>query len=820
MSIKTIEKFDADKLNYIINNLDTLVDQSLWKPEDYQSYKTRLSNYLTQSRGGQISVEYRQRHGEGRFSARGGLSLQFISREVRHTISSSIYRDIDMVNAHPVILKHICDKADIPTSNLSIYINKRDILIKNITNKFPGISRDFIKTAFLSAINGGKKDITTLLTQLSESQDATIKKIYIFIKRFESEINNIQTALLSKNPDKFAIFNKQYNIDRKSGSLLGSFTNTFLCDFENKILQVIYKQLFPESGPHDCVLCFDGIMIPQNMPFNLNELEKAVLNECGIVIKLLEKPMNNTYNIPADIQPYVYKSYNLFSNYKEFIGKVLDRDVIDEWVKNTFVIVNGVGKELFYIRDKKEDALNIFTINYTPNKPLEVYATLKVRCHIINPLFDESYYEEHKDKRDSHWSRKNVKFNRYSHNTISDYLQYSKEEGLIPCYNYVDCVPYKGDTPPNLYETFNLFTGFPLTNCKSNKKFEDSKMYNHIKNTLCSGDKGEFNHLLDHIADILQDPASVKPNAHLFYSVQGVGKDIFGTWMSSVIGSKYVCKINNVDRFFTSSFNAHTAGKLLKIVNELSDKGTAYQLHNQLKSLIDMESEQVEKKGHDAYYIRNYSRYWFFTNNENSLMIEPSDRRFTLHRCDNSNACDNAYFKPIIEEINDIEFIKAAFIFFNNREYEIKNARSAYLTKYKHEQKMQCLSQSIKWLLEFIPDNFERNQIINTSDTEDTYSIRFPLKTIVNESGIKINTLKSQLGAIGIIPKRCKYNASSMRVMCYELNPADVREAIRTYLKNPDFEFDYGCDDPENIGDSDSNDMDFDDMDIDLSEFL
>jgi hypothetical protein len=54
-------------------------------------------------------VGYKQTHKDiGRYFAKGPFSLQSLPKEVRHTISKDYYYDVDIVNAHPVILHQYC----------------------------------------------------------------------------------------------------------------------------------------------------------------------------------------------------------------------------------------------------------------------------------------------------------------------------------------------------------------------------------------------------------------------------------------------------------------------------------------------------------------------------------------------------------------------------------------------------------------------------------------------------------------------------------------------------------------------------------------
>ena len=74
--------------------------------------------------------------------------------------------------------------------------------------------------------------------------------------------------------------------------------NVQLCDYENKILMVIWEAL---GKPRDCVLCFDGIMI--RCPFDLRALERAVEKALSITIQLTTKDMNEGFKL-ENVQRY------------------------------------------------------------------------------------------------------------------------------------------------------------------------------------------------------------------------------------------------------------------------------------------------------------------------------------------------------------------------------------------------------------------------------------------------------------------------------------------------------------------------------------
>ena len=115
MSVQYSESFDQHKLNYIIKNsrkFDFRIHDAKYDPVNTSA------KYLSKSHGGKINVSYDFAKGtnSGRLFANDGVSLQNLCREVRHAIAKDYYDDLDIVNAHPVILKFVCETHNIPVS--------------------------------------------------------------------------------------------------------------------------------------------------------------------------------------------------------------------------------------------------------------------------------------------------------------------------------------------------------------------------------------------------------------------------------------------------------------------------------------------------------------------------------------------------------------------------------------------------------------------------------------------------------------------------------------------------------------------------------
>ena len=80
----------------------------------------------------------------------GGGSIQGVWKPYRGLLMRGITTDIDMVNAHPVILRYVCLLHNEPCPNLEYYINHRDDCLALFSN------RDVGKKAFLKATNKEK----------------------------------------------------------------------------------------------------------------------------------------------------------------------------------------------------------------------------------------------------------------------------------------------------------------------------------------------------------------------------------------------------------------------------------------------------------------------------------------------------------------------------------------------------------------------------------------------------------------------------------------------------------------------------------------
>ena len=200
-----------------------------------------------------------------------GSALTYLKKEIRNSIMPKNIKDIDMINAHPVILFNLCQKNDIPCNILKNYIENRDIILESF-----GDNKKFVKELFLTILNGGFKE--------KYSNDDRINN---YLNLLEKEIIEIQKTFYEK--DK-RYFEKGYNY-------LGKNLSRIILDVENQMLQEMINY-FVSKRVKILTLEFDGLKIYTNdksKHFSINDLEKIILEKTGINMKLSFKTIHDMF---------------------------------------------------------------------------------------------------------------------------------------------------------------------------------------------------------------------------------------------------------------------------------------------------------------------------------------------------------------------------------------------------------------------------------------------------------------------------------------------------------------------------------------------
>jgi hypothetical protein len=716
--------------------------------------------------------------------------MQGMQRSVRQSIAEGFYVDIDINNAHPVILQYLAHENGWVTPKLDDYIMNRDAIIKKITDE--GVyTRDEIKRMYLIYTN-------------ADNDDLDVEPITDHMRLYKAEMTDLHIKFADKYPIDFKEHTKYLKKRGKTTNLRGSFMNMLLCEKENEILNEMFKFF---HKPRNAVLCFDGIMLPADMPYDLEACEKHLKTKLDIDIKLSVKAFDEAVNLPPEADVY-----GLNENSTITLTSVINQicagpnnptkiylDTAKRALKDTVICLLNNGDGRYVTINTKSDVK--FKQTFKTYSHIEYPAlrkTVKRRCNIINPDYDKEVAKEleglsdYKLKKES--KEKLAKCNKYLYTDMSKLMEDMQFNGELITYNEVDFYPYL-DKDICTSDALNMFPGFVNKDKTVDyKKFVNSHLYKHIREDFCDGREDEFEHLMNHITDMIQDPGNIKEDAHVFYSVQGAGKDLFGKFMARLLGFNFVTQEANADRFFKNPFNANYVCKLLLIFQEQAEGGTAFTMANRLKHEITKERGALEKKGIDAFDVNNFARIWVFTNNKGAVRVEPGDRRFTLHRINPRHAKNKEYFAPISCEIDDDELIESAFYYFSRyRKLDKVMARMNFTTQFGIEQQEYSLPSALKFLKKLIESKFD-----NSDMDKSEKDMKFRVKTTkmlekYKATGNAPSTMTTQFENLGLESKKMylklKNGKTYSATPCYVIHPKLMTNLFRKYLERDNFKF-------------------------------
>jgi hypothetical protein len=287
-----------------------------------------------------------------------GGSLQGISAIYRGLLMRGIATDIDMANAHPVILRWICHIHDIPCPNLEYYINNRADILACFPDRAKG------KRAFLIATNTDKMVATALdpeILQEYNKEMMRIQKKIVKLTEYKDIFDTIPEYKTSRN----------YN---------GSAINRILCFYENQILQHAVH-VINGSGLEIAILMFDGLMVYGDHYENTALLEaiRARVEEQmpGLNMMWAYKPHDTSITIPDDFDENDYLTTNSYStlktNFEINIAKIIESSVFIKETPDEVILLTENKLTVSYKHLKAEDRKRPFIMDWIIDPTMRVY---------------------------------------------------------------------------------------------------------------------------------------------------------------------------------------------------------------------------------------------------------------------------------------------------------------------------------------------------------------------------------------------------------------------------------------------------------------
>jgi hypothetical protein len=772
------EEINMKKFKHIVDNYTTdlaevvgfvrnLGDGSYAKLDSNGTFTLLNSMYENRKKSNKVSYKFAGRIPEGRLFSRN-LGLQGCNRIIRKTISNEFYYDIDMKSAHPTICVWYCKYKNIPCEYLEEYINNRDNCLLELQTAY-GLSRDDAKDEILKLLNGG---VSKLIIPLGG-------RVPEWFKLFRLEINNILDKILAENQDIAKRIS--HRTDYKGHNLRGKVANVLYCKIENNLLISIVDYC-NKNGIKIGALCFDGLLVSKktidDIDTTLREMEEYVKNEYDFDLTLVCKDMTDEvidlskYELEDEFSEEMTElvmtprtltvDLHDFNSWEKFILTETNIEDIEELFCNTvFSISNNCNSSHFATKTKEyDDRINawFYKINTQNNTLLAKNSLLYKKTRIRNSKAVSHLYPDG-DKKD--YSKEE-----FITPSFIDILYSLLFSNRLKTYNTYEFEPYYGEiAPKTMNNNLNLFTGFKLAvdnyylkmDINDNKEwFENSLMFRHINEILCNNDLNFGSYVLNYIAHMIQCPNENPGTLLLFVSEQGAGKDIFASFIATLIGYEYYINYISVDDYFTN-FNASQEAKFLIVLNEISDGSTdnaMFKKHNKLKGRITEENTRIEKKGKDAFTVRNYSRYFAFSQFDSSMNVEHSDRRTASIKCNNKYVNDPVYFEPLRRWIASNENKKRAFAYLATKDLSGYNPRVIPKTSFKKSQIINCLNSCLQFIINMWVD-FELQDDFYAHTTH-FYELYKKYCQNTGSKPINRNVFKTRLNMLGLEETECR----------------------------------------------------------------
>jgi len=273
--------------------LDLSIKQSLTKLKSYQKF-TKVPQVYKHSKSSPNGRLFSER-----------ISLQGLPRKIRNTISREFYVDLDMKNAHMVLLCWYCKTIQLPPEyykHILYYCENRDECLQELGEIYE-LNRDICKKIVLSICNGGYNTYEI---------DLTIEPTWL--KNLRSNIKVIQKVVCELNPQIVKNVEKQKGQDYDNIS--GCVLNRVLCTYENIVLCWVIEYCFInklEIGS----LCFDGLLIKKEhyTPNLCKELNEWILKNTEIPIQMVQKEMVDIIDVENFEEKFQEQEFHLLYHF-------------------------------------------------------------------------------------------------------------------------------------------------------------------------------------------------------------------------------------------------------------------------------------------------------------------------------------------------------------------------------------------------------------------------------------------------------------------------------------------------------------------------
>ncbi|CAG8615756.1 5217_t:CDS:1, partial [Paraglomus brasilianum] len=362
---------------------------------------------------------------------------------------------------------------------------------------------------------------------------------------------------------------------------------------------------------------------------------------------------------------------------------------------------------------------------------------------------------------------------------------------------------------PNGAYYINLFQGFlhpnppPFQEFSKEIRDQVKLVLNHMREVLCSSVKKQELYMMGLIMRIAIGQKMQK--TMFLFSGPGTGKTML-TWFlrHMVLGPNITVKTAN-ERVITGQFNKELEGKVLLILEEMSNsKSTDWiTFANRLKDFIDSDTLMIEEKYRTPYPVTNITNLIINSNNSKTIRLDRADRRYFIpdisdKYVENGIGMDH-YYAPLDKAIKNPEVGKAFYSYaleyvklnpdFNERKIPMTKTKLMMVTRdynVVHEfikQKYVCKSFSLDESSSYLYNTFKDWFIIQSHTQGKKPPTMQEFSYALKELGLKPK------------PKRIGDRKNNKRAQWYE---ASYESLYTIFWKKNMIDEDENIDEPDN----------------------
>jgi hypothetical protein len=260
-NIKLKEPINKEVLDKLINS--NLLKTTFNNPTSkifFENEKEQLIKFRKLiNKDGYAEILYKTTKGMnfGRCNPEHGLGLYNLRRQIRQSLATNNFMDIDIENCHPVIYCQILQKNNIECNNLKLYVENREQLLKDVINAYK-VERDDAKQLFISLLYGGGFKAWSDKLKLNNAEPLE------FLTNFKNELKINGDIIVNNNIDIVKEVKKRKEEQNKHDfNLNSSVVSYYLQEYERRILETIYNYCIEKGYIRNniAVLCADGLML-------------------------------------------------------------------------------------------------------------------------------------------------------------------------------------------------------------------------------------------------------------------------------------------------------------------------------------------------------------------------------------------------------------------------------------------------------------------------------------------------------------------------------------------------------------------------------